>query len=334
MTDYAENLHRRTLGELEVSALGLGCMGMSEVYGPADEAESIGVIHRALELGVDFLDTADVYGNGHNEELVGRAITGRRDEVVLATKFGITGVDMKTAALEVDSSPAYVHRAVEASLRRLGVDTIDLYNLHRRNPDVPIEDTVGAMASLVEAGKVRHLGLSEVSADTLRRAHAVHPIAALQSEFSLFNQDLASEVLPACRELGIGVVAYSPIGRGFLTGAIRDESDLAEDDFRHSIPQFQGENLRRNVALVDRVGAVAASIGATPVQVALAWLLAKGEDIVPIPGTKRVRYLEENAAAARLALTPAQLAEIDAAVPGDAVAGERYSPAGLASVNL
>jgi aryl-alcohol dehydrogenase-like predicted oxidoreductase len=334
MTGNAKRMDRRNLGRLEVSALGLGCMGMSEVYGPADEAESISVIHRALELGVDFLDTADVYGDGHNEELVGRAIKGRREDVVLATKFGITGVDMKTAALQVDSSPAYVHRAVDASLRRLGVDMIDLYYLHRRNPEVPIEDTVGAMAALVDAGKLRHLGLSEVSGDTLRRAHAVHPIAALQSELSLFNQDVVAEVLPACRELGVGVVAYSPIGRGFLTGAIRDTSDLAEDDFRHSIPRFQGENLRRNLALVDRVGEVAASIGATPVQVALAWLLAKGEDIVPIPGTKRVRYLEENAAAARLALTPEQLAEIDAAVPGDAVAGARYSPEGLATVNL
>jgi aryl-alcohol dehydrogenase-like predicted oxidoreductase len=323
---------RRTLGQLEVSALGLGCMGMSEVYGAADETQSLATIHRALDLGVNFLDTADVYGNGHNEELVGRAIKGRRDEVVLATKFGIAGIDLKTAALRVDSSPDYARRAVEASLRRLDTDVIDLYYLHRRNPDVPIEDTVGALAELIAAGKIRHIGLSEVNADTLRRAHAVHPIAALQSEYSLFNQGLAGELLPTCRELGVGVVPYSPVGRGFLTGTVRGEEDLADNDFRRALPQFQGENLARNVALADRVAAIATTIGATPVQVALTWLLAKGNDLVPIPGTKRVRYLEENAAAANLTLSPDVLADIDAAVPSNAVSGERYTPAGLAAV--
>ena len=327
-------MNRRKLGELEVSAIGLGCMGMSEVYGKVDDTESIGVIHRALDLGVNLLDTADVYGNGHNEELVGRAIKGRRDEVVLATKFGITGVDFETAELQVDSSPAYARKAVEASLRRLDTDVIDLYYLHRRNPEVPIEDTVGGLAELVAAGKVRQLGLSEVSADTLRRAYAVHPIAALQSEYSLFNRAVADELLPTCRELGVGLVPYSPVGRGFLTGTIRSVDDLADNDFRRALPQFQPDNLKRNLELADRIADIASSIGATPVQVALAWLLAQGEDLVPIPGTKRVRYLEENTAAAALTLAPEVVAEISAAVPGDAVAGERYSPAGMAAVGL
>jgi aryl-alcohol dehydrogenase-like predicted oxidoreductase len=327
-------MNKRTLGELEVSAIGLGCMGMSEVYGKPDDTESIGVINRALDIGVTLLDTADVYGAGHNEELVGRAVRGRRDEVVLATKFGITGFDDDTAALTLDGSPDYVRSACEASLRRLNTDVIDLYYLHRRDPEVPIEDTVGALAALVTDGKVRHIGLSEVGADTLRRAHAVHPIAALQAEYSLFNRGLTGELVPVCRELGVGIVPYAPVGRGFLTGTIRSEKDLADNDFRRVLPQFQGENLARNVALADRVAAIARSVGATPVQVALAWLLAQGEDIVPIPGTKRVRYLEENAAAAELSLTPAVLDEIDAAVPGDAVAGERYTPEGMSAVGL
>lgn len=325
-------MDKRTLGDLEVSALGLGCMGMSQVYGPADDTESIGVIHHAIELGVTFLDTADVYGQGHNEELVGRAIADRRDKVVLATKFGIRRV-VGGGVVEVDGSPAYVREAVDRSLARLGVDVIDLYYLHRRDPDVPIEDTVGAMAELVAAGKVRHLGLSEVSAETLRAAHAVHPITALQSEYSLFNRDLAGTVLPTALELGVGVVPYSPVGRGMLTGDLDTMRNLPEDDFRRGLPQFQGENLGRNIALAERVHAVAKSLGVTPVQVALAWLLAQDEHIAPIPGTKRVKYLEENAGAAGVHLTPEQLADITSAVPADAVSGARYTPEGLQAVN-
>jgi aryl-alcohol dehydrogenase-like predicted oxidoreductase len=323
---------KRTLGDLEVSALGLGCMGMSQVYGPADDTESIGVIHRALELGVTFLDTADVYGQGHNEELVGRAIADRRDQVVLATKFGIRRV-VGGGVVEVDGSPAYVRDAVDRSLKRLGVETIDLYYLHRRDPDVPIEDTVGAMAELVTVGKVRHLGLSEVSAETLRAAHAVHPISALQSEYSLFNRDLAKTVLPTALELGVGVVPYSPVGRGMLTGDLDTMRNLPDDDFRRGLPQFQGENLARNIALAERVHGLAKTLGVTPVQVALAWLLAQDEHIAPIPGTKRVKYLEENAGAASVRLTSDQLAEITSAVPAEAVSGARYTPEGLQAVN-
>jgi aryl-alcohol dehydrogenase-like predicted oxidoreductase len=323
-------MRKRMLGELEVSALGLGCMGMSEVYGQVDDTESTGVINRALDLGVTFLDTADIYGEGHNEELVGRAIKGRRDEVVLATKFGISRV-VGGGEVRVDGSPEYVRAAVDRSLGRLGVDVIDLYYLHRRDPDTPIEDTVGAMAGLVEAGKVRHLGLSEVSSETLRRAHAVHPITALQSEFSLFNRDVAADQVPVCRELGIGVVPYSPVGRGLLTG--NAPATFGEGDFRGGLPQFQGENLARNTELAQRVRDLAASIGVTPVQVALAWLLAQDEHTVPIPGTKRVRYLEENAAAADVELTADQLAEIASAIPAGAVSGDRYAPAGMAAVN-
>ncbi len=323
-------MHKRKLGELEVSALGLGCMGMSEVYGPVDDTESIGVVHRALDLGVTLLDTADVYGTGHNEELVGRAIAGRRDEVVLATKFGIREV-VGGGEVRVDGSPAYVRAAVDASLRRLGVDVIDLYYLHRRDPNTPIEDTVGAMAEQVAAGKVRHLGLSEVSGDTLRRAHAVHPITALQSEFSLFNRAVADDQVPVCRELGIGVVPYSPVGRGLLTG--RSFDTFPDGDFRRGLPQFQGENLARNIALAQRVQGIAKTLDVSPVQVALAWLLAQDEHLVPIPGTKRVRYLEENVAAADVELSADQLAEIDSAVPAEAVAGDRYTAAGMAAVN-
>ena len=325
-------MDKRKLGELEVSAVGLGCMGMSEVYGPVDDAESVRVVHRALDLGVSFLDTADVYGAGHNEELVGRAIRDRRDEVVLATKFGIREV-VGGGEVRVDGSRAYVREAIDRSLGRLGVDVIDLYYLHRRDPDVPIEETVGALAELVAEGKVRHIGLSEVNADTLRRAHTTHPITALQSEYSLFNRGLADEVLPVCRELGIGVVPYSPVGRGFLTGNVEALRNLPEGDFRRGLPQFQGENLARNIALAERVQGLAKTLGVTPVQVALAWLLAQGEHLVPIPGTKRVRYLEENAAAVDVRLSADQLAEIDSAVPKDAVAGDRYTAAGLAAVN-
>jgi aryl-alcohol dehydrogenase-like predicted oxidoreductase len=326
------NVDKRMLGDLEVSALGLGCMGMSQIYGPADDTESIGVIHRAIELGVTFLDTADVYGQGHNEELVGRAIADRRDRVVLATKFGIRRV-VGGGVVEVDGSPEYVREAADRSLKRLGVDVIDLYYLHRRDPDVPIEDTVGAMAELVTAGKVRYLGLSEVSAETLRAAHAVHPISALQSEYSLFNRDLAKTVLPTALELGVGVVPYSPVGRGMLTGDLDTMRNLPDDDFRRGLPQFQGENLGRNIALAERVHGVAKTLGVTPVQVALAWLLAQDEHIAPIPGTKRVKYLEENAGAAAVRLTADQLAEITSAVPAEAVSGARYTPEGLQAVN-
>jgi aryl-alcohol dehydrogenase-like predicted oxidoreductase len=325
-------MQKRTLRDLEVSALGLGCMGMSEVYGPIDDDESVRVIHRALDLGVSFLDTANIYGEGHNERVVGRAIKDRRDEVVLATKFGIRRV-VGGGEVRVDGSPAYVRQAVDESLGRLGVDVIDLYYLHRRDPNTPIEDTVGAMAELVLAGKIRNIGLSEVSSDTLRRANAVHPITALQSEFSLFTRGIENDQLRTCRELGIGVVPYSPVGRGFLTGNLASLRDLGPGDFRHGLPQFQGENLERNIALAERIHGIAKSVDATPVQVALAWLLAQDEHIVPIPGTKRVRYLEENVAAARVELTAEQLAEIDSAVPRDAVAGDRYTPAGMAAVN-
>jgi aryl-alcohol dehydrogenase-like predicted oxidoreductase len=325
-------VNKRMLGNLEVSALGLGCMGMSETYGPADDTESVGVINHALDLGVTFLDTADVYGAGHNEELVGRAIAGRRDEVVLATKFGIRRI-VGGGVVEVDNSPEYARTAVEASLRRLNVDVIDLYYLHRRTAEVPIEDTIGAMAELVTAGKVRHIGLSEVNADTLRRAHAVYPITALQSEYSLFNRALADAVLPVARELGVGVVPYSPVGRGYLTGNLDQLRNLPEGDFRNGLPQFQGENLARNIALAERITGLATTLGVTPVQVALAWLLAQDEHIVPIPGTKRVKYLDENAAAADVVLSPNQLAEITSAVPTEAVSGARYTAAGLAAVN-
>ncbi|MFI7677625.1 aldo/keto reductase [Actinophytocola sp. NPDC049390] len=325
-------MDKRMLGDLEVSALGLGCMGMSQVYGPADDTESIGVIHRAVELGVTFLDTADVYGQGHNEELVGRAIADRRDRVVLATKFGIRRV-VGGGVVEVDGSPSYVRAAVDRSLARLGVDVIDLYYLHRRDPDVPIEDTVGAMGELVTEGKVRYLALSEVNAETLRAAHAVHPITALQSEYSLFNRDLAATVLPTAIELGVGVVPYSPVGRGMLTGDLDTMRNLPDDDFRRGLPQFQGENLGRNIALAERVHGVAQTLGVTPVQVALAWLLAQDAHIAPIPGTKRVKYLEENAGAAAVRLTEDQLATITSAVPAGAVSGARYTPEGLLAVN-
>jgi aryl-alcohol dehydrogenase-like predicted oxidoreductase len=319
-------MHQRTLGRqrpLTVSALGLGCMGMSEFYGPGDDDESVATIHRALDLGVTLLDTADMYGNGRNEELVGRAIAGRRDDVVLATKFGIVR-DGDTRA--IDSSPEYVRRAVEASLRRLGTDHIDLYYLHRRNPDVPIEDTVGAMAELVAQGKIGHVGLSEVSADTLRAACAVHPVTALQSEWSLFTRGIEAEIVPAARELGVGIVPYSPIGRGVLTGRYDSIDDLAEDDFRRQQPRFQRDNLEANLRLVERVREIAEEVGCTSAQLALAWLLHQGDDVVPIPGTKRVRYLEENVAAADIVLTPEQLAALEEVLPVGAAAGDRYPP--------
>jgi aryl-alcohol dehydrogenase-like predicted oxidoreductase len=320
-------LEQRNLGALTVSALGLGCMGMSFAYGPGDDAESIRVIQRARELGVTFLDTADLYGWGANEELVGRAVAGRRDDYVIATKFANRQDEHGNRF--VDNRPEYIREAIDASLRRLGTDYVDLYYMHRRTRDVPIEESVGAMAELVQAGKVRHLGLSEVSAETLRAAAAVHPIAALQSEWSLFTRDLEAEIVPAARGLGIGLVPYSPLGRGMLAGALTSTEELSEDDFRKHNPRWTGENLEHNLALVRRVREVGDEVGATPVQVALAWLLAKGDDIVPIPGTKRVRYLEDNAAAADLDLSAEVIAQLDGL--GEA-AGARYTEAMMGAV--
>ncbi|MEW6635365.1 MAG: aldo/keto reductase [Actinomycetota bacterium] len=328
-------MDRRRLGSegLVVSEIGLGCMGMSEFYGTADESESVATIHRALELGIDFLDTADMYGPFTNERLVGRAIADRRDEVVLATKFGnVRGED--GSFLGVRGDPEYVRQACDASLQRLGVEHIDLYYQHRVDPKVPIEETVGAMKELVEAGKVRYLGLSEAAPETIRRAHAVHPISALQTEYSLFTRDPEDEVLPTVRELGIGFVAYSPLGRGFLTGAWRSIEDLPEDDTRSArFPRFARENFEKNLRLADRVREIAAEKGATPGQLALAWLLARGEDIVPIPGTKRRRYLEENAAASDLELTGEDLRRIEEVLPRGSVAGERYAEQQMRAVN-
>src|SRR5579875_109054 len=319
-------MEQRKLGRqgLEVSALGLGCMGMSEFYGPGDDAESIATIHRALELGVTLLDTADMYGQGANEELVGRAIADRRDEVVLATKFGIVRNREDPAARGVNGRPDYVRRACDASLRRLGIDHIDLYYQHRVDPDVPIEETVGAMAELVEAGKVRFLGLSEAGPRTIRRAHAVHPISAVQSEYSLWSRDIEEEVRPVLSELGIGLVAYSPLGRGFLTGRITSLDSLAPDDFRRVNPRFQGANLEANLALVRKVEAIAREKECTPGQLALAWVLAQGADVVPIPGTKRRTYLEQNVEATEVELSDADLAALQEAAPIGAAAGDRY----------
>jgi aryl-alcohol dehydrogenase-like predicted oxidoreductase len=326
-------MRHRTLGRLEVSAIGLGCMGMSDFYGPRDEAESVATLERALALGVTFYDTADMYGSGTNEELLGRVLGARRPSLVVATKFGIVRDRANLAYRGFNAAPDYVPKACDASLRRLGTDYIDLYYLHRPDGKTPIEDTVGAMARLVEAGKVRHLGLSEVSAETLRRAHAVAPITALQSEYSLWTREPEDGVLDACRELGIGFVPYSPLGRGFLSGEITNPEDFAPDDFRRIQPRFQGENFRRNLALVEAVKHLAADRGVTAAQLALAWVLAQGDDVVPIPGTKRVKYLEQNVAAVDLKLTASDLAALEAAFPRDAVAGTRYQTQAMAALN-
>ena len=330
-------MNTRKLGSLEVSTLGLGCMGMSAFYGSTDEGEAIATIHRALELGINFLDTAQLYGPMTNEELVGRAIKGRRDEYVIATKFArrleptTKPGDLSTLG-PLDGSAKHVRSSIEGSLQRLGTDHVDLYYQHRVDPDVPIEETVGAMAELVAQGKVRHIGLSEAAPETIRRAHAVHPITAVQTEYSLWTRDPEAEILPTCRELGIGFVPYSPLGRGFLSGRFKSPDELDENDFRRHGPRFTGENLDANLKLAAKVAEIAQEKGITPAQLALAWVLAQGEHLVPIPGTKRRKYLEENAAAADVQLSEADLARIEAELPE--VAGARYDEAGMAALNL
>jgi len=324
-------MKKRKLGPLEVPAIGLGCMVLPGFYFPGSEEQAIATLHRAADIGMNFLDTADAYGAGKNEALVGRAIKGRRDRYVIASKFG--NVITPNAGREIDGRPEYVMSACEASLKRLGIETLDLYFQHRVDPQVPIEDTVGAMKRLVEQGKVRHLGLSEAAPATIRRAHKVHPIAALQTEYSLWTRDAEAEILPLCRELGIGYVAYSPLGRGIFGGEIQGAQSLAENDRRKAHPRFQGENLANNVRLAQAVAALAAKKGCSPAQLALAWLLSRGEDIVPIPGTRRIDHLEANAAAADIVLSAAELAALEAAVPAGAAQGTRYPAGAMARLN-
>jgi len=325
-------MQTRNLGQLEVSALGLGCMGMSEFYGDRDETESLATLDRALELGIDFWDTADMYGPFTNEELLGKSLQGRREKVTLATKFG-NERRADGGWIGINGRPEYVRSACEASLKRLRTDHIDLYYQHRVDPNVPIEETVGAMSELVSEGKVRFLGLSEAGANTIRRAHQTHPITALQTEYSLWTRDVEDEILPLTRELGIGFVAYSPLGRGFLTGQIQKFEDLDEDDYRRQSPRFQGENFEKNLQLVAKIGEMAQSHGCTSAQLALAWLLARGEDIVPIPGTKKRARLEENAGALETELSPQELAEIENIAPQNAAAGERYNASSMATLD-
>lgn len=327
-------MQKRPLGKsgLTVSALGLGCMGMSEFYGTYDDNESIKVIHRALELGINFLDTADMYGVGKNEELVGKAIRDRRDKVILATKFGnVRGKD--GSFLGVNGKPDYVKSCCDASLKRLGVDVIDLYYQHRVDPNTPIEDTIGAMAELLKAGKVKYLGMSEAAPQTIRRAQKIHPISALQTEYSLWTRDPEKEILSTCRELGIGFVAYSPLGRGFLTGRFKSTADFGEKDYRPNSPRFQGDNLQKNLDLVKKIEEISAEKKCKPSQLALAWVLAQGNDIVPIPGTKRIKYLEENVGAVNIQLTKEDLKRINETIPPDITAGDRYPESAMKAVN-
>ncbi|GEN26112.1 oxidoreductase [Halomonas cupida] len=339
MTSLSPSTHpsvptqRRLGSELHTSALGLGCMGMSEFYGPSDDAESISLIQQAVDAGVTLFDTADTYGQGHNESLLGRALAGCRDQIVIASKFGIVR-EPGAYARSLDTRPEYVRRACEASLKRLGVDCIDLYYAHRLNPDIPVEDTVGAMADLVDAGKVRALGLCEVSAATLERACREHPIAALQSEYSLWTRGIEDEILPTCRRLGVGLVPYSPLGRGFLSGALQTRDSLADSDFRRQAPRFSEQNLAANRELIERLEALAQQREATPAQLALAWLLAQGDDIVPIPGTRRLVRLNENLASISLALSDADIAQLSTWFPAGVASGERYTEEGMKGVEV